>query len=101
MPAPAGVPASVWEAAETEEMKEVVELYGKVYHLWKVDRGDVLPLGEPELMTSFSAEGQVDLEGLVRERDEGLGVDTGRKREVRRGIEEVEVHGDADAAWKK
>ena len=31
-------------------MKEVVHLYGKVFHLWQTDRGDKLPLGKPELM---------------------------------------------------
>jgi hypothetical protein len=52
MPNP-NVPAAVWEIAETEEMKEVIGLYGKTYHLWQVDRGDTLPLGRPELMMSF------------------------------------------------
>lgn len=50
MPTPRGMPNAAWEVAETEEMKEVVELYGKVYHLWQTDRGDKLPLGEPKLM---------------------------------------------------
>lgn len=50
MPTPAGSPNAAWEVAETEEMKEVVHLYGKVFHLWQTDRGDKLPLGKPELM---------------------------------------------------
>lgn len=36
LPSPAAVPDAVWEVAETEEMKAVIELYGKVYHLWQV-----------------------------------------------------------------
>jgi hypothetical protein len=58
MPNP-NVPGAVWEIAETEEMKEVVGLYGKTYHFWQVDRGDTLPLGKPELMISFTKDEQV------------------------------------------
>lgn len=101
MPNPTGVLDTVWEKAETEEMKEVVELYGKVYHLWQVDRGDKLPLGEPQLMTSFTGESQLDLEKVVKERDERFGVDTKHKKGLREGIAEPMVHGDADSAWKK
>ncbi len=52
------VPDMIWEMAETEEMKEVIGLYGKTYHFWQVDRGDLLPLGKPELMMSFTADEQ-------------------------------------------
>lgn len=48
------VPQAAWEKAETAEMEDVIELYGKVYHLWQVDKGHKIPLGEPKLMTSFS-----------------------------------------------
>lgn len=53
------VPNAVWEIAETEEMKEVIGLYGKTFHFWQVDRGDVLPLGMPELMMSFTSDEKV------------------------------------------
>lgn len=53
------VPGTVWDAAETAEMKELVGLYGKTYHFWQVDRGDALPLGTPQLMMSFTADNQV------------------------------------------
>jgi hypothetical protein len=55
----ATVPNAVWEVAETQEMKEVIGLYGKTYHFWQVDRGDVLPLGKPELMMSSTKDEQV------------------------------------------
>ena len=58
LPSPS-VPNTVWEIAETEEMKEVIGLYGKTFHFWQVDRGDMLPLGKPELMVSFTADEQV------------------------------------------
>ncbi|KAI1810894.1 DUF1264-domain-containing protein [Poronia punctata] len=89
-----------WEAAETKEMKEVVGLYGKVYHLWQTDRGDKLPLGEPKLMTSFTADNQFDFEKAVGDRDSRFGTDWKRKRELRKDIEEPKIHEDADYAWK-
>ncbi|KAF8866702.1 DUF1264-domain-containing protein [Acephala macrosclerotiorum] len=93
------VPNTVWEVAETEEMKEVVGLYGKTFHFWQVDRGDTLPLGQPQLMMSFTKDEQVPWE-KVKDRDESYGVDTGHKKEVRKGIEDVKIHEDADSCWK-
>lgn len=102
MPGPTTpVVGQAWEVAETEEMKEVVQLYGKVYHLWQTDRGDALPLGEPKLMTSFTGHGQFDFEKHVGERDKRFGVDWQRKKELRLGIQEPEIHPDADRTWKR
>jgi hypothetical protein len=101
MPAPAAVPDAVWEAAENKEMEEVVVLYGKVYHLWQTDRGDQLPLGQPQLMTSFTSYDQLDWEKTVGDRDRRFGVDSKKKAEKRAYIQEPEVHGDADCAWKE
>lgn len=100
MPTPAAVPQSVWEIAETKEMEEVVVLYGKVYHLWQTDRGDELPLGEPQLMTSFTADGQFDFEKVVGDRDRRFGVQAKHKAEQRKDIPEPKIHPDADAPWK-
>jgi hypothetical protein len=38
MPKPAGslMPTKLWEIAETKEMEEVVNLYGKTWHMWQV-----------------------------------------------------------------
>ncbi|SPQ23503.1 80ebe177-30c2-4d81-96d5-f72492ae1c38 [Thermothielavioides terrestris] len=104
MPQPSAlVPQAAWDKAETEEMAEVVKLYGKVYHLWQVDRGDKLPLGEPQLMTSLTAAEQLPgLEAIMDERDKRFpGCDWRRKREIRKEIEEPEIHPDADYTWKK
>ena len=101
MPAPKGVPNAAWEIAETKEMEEVVILYGKVYHLWQTDRGDKLPLGEPQLMTSFTAKDQFDFEKSVGDRDRRFGVKSSQKAEKRAYIKEPEIHPDADYAWKK
>lgn len=91
MPKPAGIPETVWEVAETKEMESVVRLYGKAYHLWQVDRGDKLPLGEPNLMMSCTQESP-DIERLVTARDEKFGIDHKRKIELRKHINEPEVH---------
>jgi hypothetical protein len=101
MPTPKGVPEAVWEVAEKKEMEEVVELYGKVYQLWQVDRGDEVPLGKPELMTSFTKREQFDFENVVGERDRRFGVDSAKKAEGRKDIREPTIHEDADWLWSK
>lgn len=93
--------SAAWEAAETQEMKHVIELYGKVYHLWQTDRGDTLPLGPPKLMTSLTEPGQFDFETEVYKRDQKYGTDWKRKKELRKDIEEPKIHPDADYAWKR
>jgi hypothetical protein len=93
------VPDAAWEMAETKEMEQVIRLYGKTYHLWQVDRGDPLPLGEPQLMGSFTAPGQLD-EELWRARDKKIGTNSTDKAEKRKDIVGIQVHQDADQAWK-
>jgi hypothetical protein len=100
MPNPTGVPDAVWEVAETKEMEDVIGIYGKVYHLWQTDKGDTLPLGEPQLMTSFTAEDQLDFDKLIGERDQRFGSDWRKKKEKRAHIGEPGIHSDADHAWK-
>ncbi|KAI1450911.1 DUF1264-domain-containing protein [Annulohypoxylon stygium] len=102
MPGPTTIPGAqqTWEAAETQEMKHVIGLYGKVYHLWQIDRGDALPLGEPKLMTSFTADGQFDFDTVVGDRDRRFGVGWRRKKELRADIENPTIHPDADYAWR-
>ena len=85
------LPEAAWQAAETMEMEQVVELYGKVYHLWQVDRGDPLPMGEPQLMTSFTEPGQLDYDEM-RKRDKRLGIEYEKKRAAREYIKEPEIH---------
>ncbi|KAG6989752.1 hypothetical protein G7Y79_00065g094630 [Physcia stellaris] len=101
MPGPDGLPTGVWEAAETKEMEQVIGLYGKTYHFWQVDRGDKLPLGGPELMMSFTKDGQQEgLKELIKERDSRFGISSEQKAGKREYIEEPEIHTDADMMWK-
>ena len=93
MPGPSLLPTAVWETAETKEMEQVVGLYGKTYHFWQVDRGDKLPLGEAQLMMSFTDNEQFPhFAEVVGERDRRYGVDYVQKREKRTGIAEPEIH---------
>ncbi|CAG8429973.1 unnamed protein product [Penicillium salamii] len=98
MPAPAGVPNPVWEAAETAEMQDIAPIYGKTYHFWQVDRGDPVPMGPPQLMGSFTSPESVKLakpggmDALLGERDGRFGVDYRQKAKKREGIEPVEKH---------
>ncbi|KAI9306914.1 hypothetical protein BJ944DRAFT_229076 [Cunninghamella echinulata] len=59
MPFGSKVPKTIGDKAEHKEMEHLVNTYGKTWHLWQVDRGDALPLGEPQLMMSFTRDGQV------------------------------------------
>lgn len=75
-----GVP----EMAETALMKELAPTYGKTIHTWQIDR-DILPFGPPQLMMSFTQDGQVD-ESLVRERDQNMIFKTEELRRRRHDI---------------
>lgn len=98
MPAPAMVPETVWQAAENSEMKEIIPLYGKAYHLWQVDRGDTIPLGMPQLMGSINNDAMADKlhpggkKKLFTERDRRFGVDYEQKAQSRADIQEPELH---------
>ncbi|KAF8884538.1 hypothetical protein CPB85DRAFT_1337751 [Mucidula mucida] len=102
MPAPQLVPDAAWEIAETKEMEQVIGLYGKTYHLWQTDRGDTVPMGEPQLMMSFTSSNQC---GAVKnqwaERDSRFGVDGQRKADKRADIPDPSIHEDADSMWQK
>lgn len=89
-----------WEKLETEAMKEVVGLYGKTWHLWQIDRGDKLPLGYPRLMGSLTEPQQLNVDDILKERNERLGVDMAKKRRLREGIPLPGVPTNADSWWK-
>ena len=102
MPKAAAVPEAAWEIAENKDMEEVIHLYGKIYHLWQTDRGDKLPLGPPQLMTSYTAADQMpDFEKRLKDRDARFGTDSARKKQVREYIAQPEIHPNADATWAK
>ncbi len=70
------------DAAEKDLMKALIGTYGKTWHMWQVDRGDKLPLGIPQLMMAFTADGQAKA-NIIAERDKLYG-STAAKR-IQRG----------------
>ncbi len=85
------VPEAAWDMAEKREMEQVVTLYGKVYHLWQTNKGHKVPLGEPKLMTSFVADGQLDFDRVAK-RDKKFGTDYKHKKQSRADIPSPDIH---------
>ncbi|KAF3183054.1 hypothetical protein TWF788_005852 [Orbilia oligospora] len=98
------IPAAAWDVLEDAEMKELIKMYGKTYHLWQVDKHDV-PMGEPQLMSTYTKEDQVPsgLRTALEKRDKELGIITAEKKERRQGIKKADTDkcDEVDQAWKK
>jgi hypothetical protein len=86
------------DAAEKDLMKVLIGTYGKTWHTWQVDRGDKLPLGIPQLMMGFTADGQAKA-NIVAERDKLYG-SSDAKKAARADIPDVKLDPGADA-WQK
>ncbi|CAI5503905.1 unnamed protein product, partial [Closterium sp. Naga37s-1] len=74
----------VLETMQQQELKKLVNTYGKFWSVWQFDRGNALPLCPPALMLSPQDHflGRVP-RALVEERDASLGIETGEKRKRR------------------
>lgn len=70
---------SLPDLAEKELMKSLVGTYGKPRHAWQIARGDKLPLGIPQLMMGFTADGQAELK-MVEARDKSYGICSEEKK---------------------
>lgn len=77
------------ESLEHDAMKELVNSYGKTWHLWNTGGhdmpADALPLGTPKLAWSYNAEGEAP-EELITNRDRSLHVSTEQKRRDREDL---------------
>lgn len=87
------------DAAEKALMNKLVGTYGKTWHTWHTDAGHRLPLGVPQLMMGFTADGQVD-EAMVAARNRRLGIAGADKRQQRQDIAAPPVDPAADA-WQR
>ena len=87
------------EAAEHALMGKLVGTYGKTWHTWHTDQGKGLPLGTPQLMMGFTADGQVDA-AMVAARDQRFGVRSQDKRQSRADIAAPAISEGANA-WEK
>ena len=83
------------QAAERELMKKLVGTYGKTWHTWHTDLHKQLPLGVPQLMMGFTADGQAD-PAMVAARDRRFGVDSANKKAERADIPAPRIDADAD-----
>jgi hypothetical protein len=73
------------QVAEHALMQKLVGTYGKTFHTWHTDLQKELPIGVPQLMMGFTADGQID-PAMVAERDKRFGVDSMEKRKQREDI---------------
>jgi hypothetical protein len=87
------------EAAEQALMKDLVLTYGKIWQTWQVDRNDQVPMGIPQLLMGFTADGQADPR-MVAQRDREAGVATADKKARRAEIPAGPVETGADT-WQK
>ena len=76
-----GVP----EQIERTAFKDLVTTYGKTWHTWQIDRGDMVPLGIPQLMMGFTKDGQIS-QTLLKQRDDRMKVSSADRRKDREAI---------------
>jgi hypothetical protein len=90
-----GIPAP----AEHALMEKLVHTYGKTWHTWHTDQDKELPLGMPQLMMGFTADGQAD-PSMVKQRDERFGIDGAAEKKAREDIPAPAILPGADA-WRQ
>lgn len=87
------------EVAEHALMNKIVGTYGKTWHTWHTDRKLSLPLGAPQLMMGFTADGQIN-PALVADRDKRFKVSSKDNRKRRADIAAPQIDPGADA-WAR
>jgi hypothetical protein len=87
-------------SAEPEQdlMRSLAGTYGKTWYTWQVDQSPEVPLGLPQLMMAFTADGQVDPR-LLAERDRAQRVSTAEKKASRAALVTRAILPGADA-WQ-
>jgi hypothetical protein len=89
-----GIPAP----AEKALMQKLVGTYGKTWHTWHTDLDKRLPLGVPQLMMGFTADGQADA-AMVAARDQRFKTSSAHNRANRADIVAPPVDPGADG-WQ-
>lgn len=87
------------QPAEHALMAKLVGTYGKTWHTWHTDLHKALPVGVPQLMMGFTADGQADA-AMVAARDQRFGVSSEAKKKDRADVATPAVDAGADA-WQK
>jgi hypothetical protein len=92
------VAPNIPEVAEHELMKKLVHTYGKTWHLWHTDQNKALPVGVPQLMMGFTADGQGNA-AMIDARNQRFGIDAEAKKRNRADIEAPAIDPDANG-WE-
>jgi hypothetical protein len=87
------------QIAEHELMEKLVNTYGKTWHTWHTDLAKDLPIGVPQLMMGFTADGQAD-PAMISARDQRFGIDSAQTRRDREDIVAPAIASGADA-WQQ
>jgi hypothetical protein len=90
-----GIPA----VAEHKLMEKLVGTYGKTFHTWHTDLQKELPVGLPQVMMGFTADGQSDA-AMVAARNERFGISSEDKKVQRADIPTPAIADGADA-WQQ
>lgn len=86
------------ELAEKALMKKLIHTYGKTWHTWHTDLDKTLPLGVPQLMMGFTADGQAD-PAMVAARDKRFVINSAQKKKDREDIPAPAIDSGADG-WQ-
>ncbi|WP_405124413.1 OBAP family protein [Pseudomonas alloputida] len=89
-----GIPAP----AEHALMERLAHTYGKTWHTWHTDQDKALPVGVPQLMMGFTADGQAD-QAMIEQRNRRLSVDVAKSKAQRADIQIPAADPKADG-WK-
>jgi len=87
------------DVAEKALMTRLVGTYGKTWHTWHTDQHKGLPVGVPQLMMGFTADGQADPK-MVAARDQRFNVSSTKKRQQRADIPAPAIDPGADG-WQR
>jgi hypothetical protein len=85
--------------AEKGLMKDLIGTYGKTWYTWQADRDEQVPLGIPQLMMAFVADGQANPR-LLADRDREQGVSSAEKKKDRADLVAPAIQPGADG-WQK
>jgi hypothetical protein len=86
------------EVAEHELMEKLVGTYGKTFHTWHTDLQKELPIGVPQIMMGFTADGQLD-PTILQARDQRMGIDSNERKRNRADISVPPIAEGADG-WQ-
>ena len=86
------------QVAEHELMEKLISTYGKTWHTWHTDLNKELPIGVPQLMMGFTADGQSD-PTMTSERNRRFEIDVEERKRKRADIPVPEIAAGADA-WQ-